>query len=57
MINQHLAPNLETVFLIAKPKYSMVSSSMVKEIVRYDGDFKDLVHPLIARALSEKIKK
>src|SRR5271166_6727814 len=42
-INKTLASNIETVFLPTSPELSVVSSSMVKEIARYDGDVSGFV--------------
>ena len=36
--NQMLNPEIETLFMIARPQYSFISSSIAKEIVRYNGD-------------------
>ena len=40
--NRHLS-TLETVFLLTSAKTSFISSSIVREIIRYDGDYKKLV--------------
>ena len=40
--NRHLA-TLETVFLLTSSKTSFISSSIVREIIRYEGDYKKLV--------------
>ena len=54
--NYHLEPNVETVFLMAQPKYSFLSSSVVKEIAHYRGDIKDMVSPSIAEAIKAKME-
>ena len=54
--NYHLEPNVETVFLMAQPKYSFLSSSVVKEIAYYKGDITDMVSPAIAEAIRGKMK-
>jgi len=40
--NRHLA-TLETVFLLTSSQTSFISSSIVREIIRYEGDYKKLV--------------
>ncbi|MDG1384531.1 MAG: pantetheine-phosphate adenylyltransferase [Flavobacteriaceae bacterium] len=40
--NRHLS-TIETVFLLTSAKTSFISSSIVREIIRYDGDYKKLV--------------
>lgn len=41
--NMMLAPDIETMFFIAKPEYSFLSSSVVKEIALNDGDISAMV--------------
>lgn len=40
--NRHLS-TLETVFLLTSAQTSFISSSIVREIIRFDGDYKKLV--------------
>ena len=42
-INRKLSPEVETVFLMAQPGYSYLSSSIVKEIASFRGDVSGLV--------------
>ncbi|MFR6315928.1 MAG: pantetheine-phosphate adenylyltransferase [[Clostridium] innocuum] len=37
-VNQHIAPEVETVLLYASPKFSYVSSSIIRELVKYGQD-------------------
>ncbi len=43
MINRKLNPNLDTMFLPAEHQYMYMSSSMVKELARYDADLSDFL--------------
>ncbi|RXZ77288.1 pantetheine-phosphate adenylyltransferase [Paenibacillaceae bacterium] len=52
--NQHLDDGIETVFMMTNPKYSYLSSSIVKEIAQFNGNVQDLVPPAVGRAMSEK---
>lgn len=52
-LNRKLAPDLETVYLMASPEFSFLSSSGVKEIAKYGGKVDDLVPPLVAGRLAE----
>ncbi len=52
-LNRKMAPEIETVFLMASPEHSFLSSSGVKEIVAFGGPVDDLVPPTVARRLSE----
>jgi pantetheine-phosphate adenylyltransferase len=53
-MNTALLPGLDTVFITAKPAWSFLSSSLVKEVARFGGDVEDLVPPAVARALKER---
>ncbi len=53
--NSALAPEINTVFLITKPKYNFISSSTVKEIATMNGDVSKFVPPPVAKYLKEKI--
>lgn len=48
--NQVLAPDIETVFLLTSPKYSFLSSSVVKSIAMNQGDLSRFV-PLVVESL------
>ncbi|XEC97062.1 pantetheine-phosphate adenylyltransferase [Paenibacillus tarimensis] len=52
--NQHLDDGIETIFMMTNPKYSYLSSSIVKEIAQFDGDVYELVPPEVERALNRK---
>ena len=44
-MNTHLAPDIETVFLMARQGNQYISSRLVKEIARLEGDITDFVSP------------
>lgn len=52
--NQKLDRDIETIFMMTDPKYSYLSSSIVKEIAQFQGNVKDLVPPEIEKALAAK---
>ena len=54
LMNRHLAPGLETVFMVPSLDTTYISSSLVREIARFDGNVSDLVHPVVANALRAK---
>ena len=54
--NLMLAPDVETMFLIAKPEYSFLSSSVVKEIALNEGDITSMVPLCLAEAVMQKMK-
>ena len=52
-LNRLLAPDVETVYVMASPQYSFVSSSGVKEIAAFGGKVDELVPPAVARRFAE----
>jgi len=56
-INKHLYPELETLFMIASPDYSFISSSIVKEVAMYGGDISDLVPKNVIAAIDDKLRR
>jgi pantetheine-phosphate adenylyltransferase len=52
-LNRHLAPDVETVYVMASPQVSFVSSSGVKEIAAFGGDVSALVPEPVARRFKE----
>jgi pantetheine-phosphate adenylyltransferase len=52
-LNRQLAPDIETLYVMANPLYSFVSSSGVKEIASFGGTVEELVPPAVARRLRE----
>ena len=55
-MNRVLDENIETFFIMAKNKYSFLSSSIVKEVAKYGGNVSELVPELVEQALIEKFK-
>ena len=52
-LNRTLAPEIETVYVMASPQVSFVCSSGVKEIAAFGGNVEELVPPAVARRLKE----
>ena len=52
-LNRHLAPDVETVYVMASPQVSFVSSSGVKEIASFGGKVDGLVPAAVARRFAE----
>ena len=52
-LNRHLAADVESVYLMASPQFSFVSSSGVREIAAFGGDVSALVPEPVARRLAE----
>ena len=56
-LNRKLAPDIESVYIIASPDYSFLSSTGVKEMATFGGDVSDLVPGGVAGALAERLKR
>jgi len=54
MANKKLAPEIETVAILADEKYMYISSSTVREIAELNGDVSSFVPPHVAQALYER---
>ena len=52
-LNRTLAPDIETIYVMASPQYSFVSSSGVKEIAAFGGKVDGLVPEPVARRFKE----
>lgn len=52
--NRHLNPHIETVFFTADGEFSMVSSSMIRNIASLHGDIQDFVPAPVYEALRKK---
>lgn len=53
-MNRHLDPDLDTLFLLAKPTVRFISSSLVKEVSELDGDIRELVPTCVLEALNDR---
>ncbi len=57
LMNRHLTSGrLETVFMVPSLDTTYISSSIVREVARYGGNVRDLVHPRVAAALRSKFQ-
>ncbi len=56
-LNRKLAPDIESIYIIASPDYSFLSSTGVREMATFGGDVSDLVPPGVAEALRERLKR
>jgi pantetheine-phosphate adenylyltransferase len=55
-MNRHLAPDIETIFLMPAEKYSYISSKLVREIATLGGEVTKFVPDFVAAALKKKIR-
>jgi pantetheine-phosphate adenylyltransferase len=57
MMNRHLSPELETVFLVPTEAYSYVSSRLVREVAGLGGNVDNLVPANVSRALKQRFAR
>ncbi|MDB6168923.1 MAG: pantetheine-phosphate adenylyltransferase [Verrucomicrobia bacterium] len=53
LMNRHLQPKVETIFVMPNEQFSYTSSSLVKQVARYGGDVAHFVPPNVAAALKK----
>ena len=56
LTNRHLAPGIETVFVMPSVQFSYVSSSLIREVVRNGGDVGSFLPPPVERRLRERLR-
>lgn len=52
----HRLGEVETLFIATNPKWSFLSSSLIKEIARFGGDVDGLVPPVVTARLAERLQ-
>lgn len=57
LMNRHLYPDLETVFMTPSLDTTYISSSMVREVAKFGGDVSGLVHPVVAEAMVQRYRE
>ncbi len=57
LMNKGVAPEIESLFLMADPKFQFVSSSMVKNFAEFDVYSADIVQPIVREALRRKFSE
>jgi pantetheine-phosphate adenylyltransferase len=56
-LNRRQDPEIESVYLMASPQYSFLSSSGVKELATFGGKIDDLVPQEVAKRLQEELRR
>jgi pantetheine-phosphate adenylyltransferase len=54
-LNRKLDPGIESIYMIASPQYSFLSSTGVKEMATFGGDVSDLVPGPVAAAMAQRL--
>ncbi|MEE4217864.1 MAG: pantetheine-phosphate adenylyltransferase [Xanthomonadales bacterium] len=56
-MNRHLAPKVETLFLTPDEEYGFISSTLVKEVARLNGDVSTFVSSQVQQAMEQRFKE
>ncbi|HAS01588.1 MAG TPA: pantetheine-phosphate adenylyltransferase [Brevibacillus sp.] len=56
-INRKLDEEIETLFVMTNNQYSFLSSSIVKELAKYDANVTDLVPPIVEQPMRLKFQE
>ena len=56
-LNRKMAPDIESIYFMAAPEYSFLSSSGIKELAMFGGDISGLVPDRVAARLQEELKR
>jgi pantetheine-phosphate adenylyltransferase len=56
-LNRRQDPEIESVYLMASPQYSFLSSSGVKELATFGGRIDDLVPDEVAKRLQQELRR
>ena len=56
LMNRHLSPTVETIFMVPSVETTYISASLVREVARFGGNLQGLVTPAVAAALQRKFR-
>jgi pantetheine-phosphate adenylyltransferase len=56
LMNRHLEPTLETVFMMPAEQYTYLSSRLIKEVFSLGGEVRGLVPPVVEERMRKKQK-
>ncbi len=54
LMNRNLVPDTETLFLVPSERFTYLSSSLIKDIARFDGKIDEFVPKIVGKALKKK---
>jgi pantetheine-phosphate adenylyltransferase len=57
LMNKHLSEQIETLFMMPSPEYLYVSSSRLRELVRFGRDIDEFVPPVVAKKMRERFAR
>jgi|LGOV01.1.fsa_nt_gb pantetheine-phosphate adenylyltransferase len=57
LTNKHIDNEIETFFMVTNNKYSYISSTLVKELVKFQGDVSDFIPENVEKAIQKKYEE
>jgi pantetheine-phosphate adenylyltransferase len=57
LMNAHLFPEIETVFLMTSERWFYVSSSRLRELLRFGTDISEFVPPAVAKRMQARLRR
>jgi pantetheine-phosphate adenylyltransferase len=54
LMNRNLTPHTETLFLVPSENFTYLSSSLIKDIARFNGEISEFVPRIVEKALKKK---
>lgn len=55
LANRTMQPDIDTLFLMPESRYSHISSSIIKEIIKLGGSCKGMIHPFVESRMKKKL--
>jgi pantetheine-phosphate adenylyltransferase len=55
LMNRSLSPDIEVIFMTPANRYTFLSSSLVREVARLNGDVSAFVHPIVLEAIKRRV--
>jgi pantetheine-phosphate adenylyltransferase len=55
-MNRSLKNNVETIFLTTLPKYTSIASTLIRDVLRNDGDISEFLPEVVRRSIYKQIK-
>lgn len=56
LANKAMHPELETIFMMTEGQFAYVSSSIIKDVIRFGGQVSEMIHPAVELKLREKMR-
>jgi pantetheine-phosphate adenylyltransferase len=57
LMNRHLQPKIETIFVMPNEQFSYTSSTLVKQVAKFGGDISHFVPPNVAAELARAFSR